>query len=65
MPWVNCFEILLKYKCSKEQRNTAIAQAVGHHLRKEVILMPITLTFHVLGLTITVTVKSNNRHSAK
>ena len=24
--------------------------------------MPITLTFHVFGLTITVTVKSNNRH---
>ena len=56
---------LVKYMCSKEQRSTAIAQAVGHHLRKEVILMPITLTFHVFGLTITVTVKSNNRHSAK
>jgi len=32
---------------------------------KEVLLMPITLTFHVFGLTITVTVKSRNRHSAK
>ena len=53
---------LVKYMCSKEQRSTAIAQAVGHHLRKEVIFMPITLAFHVFGLTITVTVKSNNRH---
>ena len=34
---------------------------------KEVMSMPITLTFHVLGIfTITVRiVKSNNRHSAK
>ena len=36
-------------------------------LRKGVKLMPITLTFHVFGYTITlkVTKKSNNRHSAK
>ena len=27
--------------------------------------MPITLTFHIFGYTITVTVKSRNRHSAK
>ena len=27
--------------------------------------MPITLTFHVFGLTVTITVKSKNRHSAK
>jgi len=27
--------------------------------------MPITLTFHVWKYTITVTVKSRNRHSAK
>ena len=29
------------------------------------VAMPITLTFHILGYTITVTVKSRNRHSAK
>ena len=29
------------------------------------VYMPITLTFHILGYTITVTVKSRNRHSAK
>ena len=36
-------------------------------LRKEVMLMPITLTFHVMGYTFTlrITRKSNNRHSAK
>jgi len=33
--------------------------------RKEVMRMPITLTFHVFGITITICVKSNNRHSAK
>ena len=27
--------------------------------------MPITLTFHVLGFTITVTVKSKNRHPGR
>jgi hypothetical protein len=27
--------------------------------------MPITLTFHIFGYTITITVKSRNRHSAK
>lgn len=40
---------------------------LAYTLRKEVKLMPITLTFHVFGYTITlkVTKKSNNRHSAK
>ena len=35
--------------------------------RKGVKLMPITLTFHVFGLTVTVRTKtkSDNRHSAK
>ena len=55
----------------KGERSTAIAQAVGLHVPshvtsgKEVISVPITITFHVFGITITVTVKSNNRHSAK
>jgi hypothetical protein len=36
-------------------------------LRKGVKLMPITLTFHVFGYTITVRIKtkSDNRHSGK
>ena len=55
----------------KSEKSTAIAQAVGFHVPsyaisgKEVRSMPITITFHVFGITITVTVKSNNRHSAK
>ena len=42
-------------------------QAVGNHFRKEVIDMPITLTLHVFGYTITIRVmrKSNDRHLAK
>ena len=55
----------------KSEKSTAIAQAVGFHVPsyvisgKEVRSMPITITFHVFGITITVTAKSNNRHSAK
>lgn len=42
-------------------------EAVCHHLRKEVVRMPITLTFHVLGLTfaVRITRTCNNRYSAK
>ena len=65
------------------KRSTAKAQAVGRHMStqvtsgKEVMSMPITITIHVFGFTITVRVKntgdvknegrvkSNNRHSAK
>ena len=54
---------LLKYMCSKELRSTATAQAAYHHLRKEVMLMRITL--HIGRFTVTIIVKSNNRHSAK
>ena len=40
---------------------------LAYTLRKEVKLMPIILTIHVFGLTVTVRIKrnSNNRHSAK
>ena len=45
----------------------AARQAVGHHSLKEVMSMPIALTWHVFGFTITLTIKkkSNYRHSAK
>ena len=33
--------------------------------RKEVMRMPITITIHVFGFTITIRVRSNNRHSAQ
>ena len=32
---------------------------------KGVMVMPITLTFHILRWTVTIKVKSGNRHSAK
>ena len=52
-----------------EQRDTQkqARQAVGHHLRKEVMRMPITITIHVFGYTLTFRIagKSNNRHSGK
>ena len=40
---------------------------LAYTLRKEVKLMPIILTIHVFGLTVTVRIKrnSNNRHSAR
>ena len=40
-------------------------QAVSHTTRKGVMVMPITLTFHILYWTVTIRVKSRNRHSAK
>ncbi len=39
------------------------AQAVDHHLIKEVMRMRITL--HIGRFTVTIIVKRNNRHSAK
>ena len=54
---------MIELKCSFEHWSTAAAQAVGHHLRKEVMLMRITL--HIGRLTVTIIVKSNNRHSCK
>ena len=35
------------------------------HFRKEVSLMPITLTFHIFGLVFTIKVKSENRHPGR
>jgi hypothetical protein len=43
--------------------STAQAQAAGHHLRKELMFMRITL--HIGQFTVTILVKRNNRHSAK
>ena len=45
----------------------AARQAVGHHSPKGGDVMPITLTFHLFGITVQIrlTKKSNNRHSGK
>ena len=40
-------------------------QAVCHTTQEGVMVMPITLTFHVLKWTVTIRVKSRNRHSGK
>ena len=39
-------------------RRLALRPKGGRH-------MPITLTFHIHGITVTVTLKRDNRHSAK
>ena len=44
--------------CADEAGGLATSPKGGEH-------MPITLTFHVRGLTVTVQVKRDNRHSAK
>ena len=50
---------------SAEGLGAARRQAVCHTTREGGEVMPITLTFHVLNWTITIRVKSRNRHSAK
>ena len=35
------------------------------HLREEVVDMPITITLHIFGYTVTIRIKGENRHSAK
>ena len=50
---------------SFEVPGAAQRQAVYHTTQKGVMVMPITLTFHVLNWTITIKVKSRNRHSGK
>ena len=42
-----------------------VKKAVPSHRPKGGADMPITLTFHIFGCTVTITVKSGNRHSAK
>ena len=43
------------------------AQTAGgwSHLREEVVDMPITITLHIFGYTVTIRIKGENRHSAK
>jgi hypothetical protein len=40
-------------------------QAVGYISMKEVKHMPITLTLHIFGYTVTIKVKKQDRHSGK
>lgn len=36
-----------------------------HLLMKEVVNVPITITFHIFGCTVTIRIKAKNRHSGK
>ena len=60
-----------EYAPERAKRSTVCSKLRGRRLaiilREEVMLMPIALTFHAFGITITLklTKKSNNRHSAK
>ena len=55
---LTCFYFLVRLLLKHCNR-----QAVGYHLRKEVMVMRITL--HIGSFTITVIVKRNNRHLAE
>ena len=56
---------ILCNKCYCVCGSAAQRQAVSYISEKEVKHMPITVTFHVFIYTITITVKSRNRHSDK
>jgi len=58
---------IVLYDAEKYCLQQAARQAVGHHTPRGGDGMPITITLHVFGFTITVRVnrKSDNRHSAK
>ena len=47
--------------------STGAARTAGgwSHLREEVVDMPITITLHIFGYTVTIRIKGENRHSAK
>ena len=59
MKWYNKIAHMSKRNTAKKRRRLAIIY------RKEVMCMPITITIHVFGFTITIRVKSNNRHSGQ
>ena len=50
---------------SYEGRALRNGRRFGYNLRKGVRLMPITITLHICGYTVTIRIKGRNRHSAK
>ena len=47
-----------------KMRSGAARTAGGwSHLREEVVDMPITITLHIFGYTVTIRIKGENRHS--
>ena len=49
----------------KMQSGAARTAGGWSHLREEVVDMPITITLHIFGYTVTIRIKGENRHSAK
>ena len=49
----------------KMQSGAARTAGSWSHLREEVVDMPITITLHIFGYTVTIRIKGENRHSAK
>jgi len=41
------------------------AGGLAHSLREEVKAMPITITLHIFGITVTIKIKRWNRHPAR
>ena len=57
---------LTEYAKLGKMRSGAARTAGGwSHLREEVVDMPITITLHIFGYTVTIRIKGENRHSAK
>ena len=44
---------------------TPLALTVTSHLREEVVDMPITITLHIFGYTVTIRIKGENRHPGR
>ena len=59
------FCVIYEFVAFQAARHCIQRQAVRPHFRKEVKLMPITLTFHIFGLVFTIKVKSENRHPGR
>ena len=49
----------------KMQSGAARTAGGWSHLREEVVDMPITITLHIFGYTVTIRIKGETRHSAK
>ena len=62
----NKVTFLTEYAELGKMRSGAARTAGGwSHLREEVVDMPITITLHIFGYTVTIRIKGENRHSAK
>ena len=57
---------LTEYAELGKMRSGAARTAGGwSHLREEVVDMPITITLHIFGYTVTIRIKGENRHPGR